>query len=277
MKQFAVKEHAPSLLPDGEWKLAWAEEFDGTELDRSRWDYRLSMMGQRWPSWTDSKDALYLDGQSNAVFKIIRDPEDGHLCCAQLQTGYNFMDQPTKRTVFGNDDLQWPIGKLRNSLYLKKYGYFECRCRLQKKEGWWSAFWLQSPIIGATLDPMESGVEIDAMECFHPGKVHHHNIFTGGYGEDSAQSKIGGKDGLDTEEFHSFGVLWDETGYTFYIDGEEDGKITDKLSAHPLFILISTEVRGYRMAKAGKQPIPEAYDALDDDFLVDHIRVFDRA
>lgn len=43
--EFQVKGHAPSLLPPGNWKLVWYDEFDGTELDRSKWDFRLHMMG----------------------------------------------------------------------------------------------------------------------------------------------------------------------------------------------------------------------------------------
>ena len=33
MNKYEVKEHEPSYLPDGEWKLVWSDEFDGTELD----------------------------------------------------------------------------------------------------------------------------------------------------------------------------------------------------------------------------------------------------
>ena len=36
--EFQVKGQAPSLLPPGNWKLVWYDEFDGTELDRSKWD-----------------------------------------------------------------------------------------------------------------------------------------------------------------------------------------------------------------------------------------------
>ena len=48
MNKFEVKGHEPSYLPEGEWKLVWADEFDGTELDRSTWDYRMSMMQKNW-------------------------------------------------------------------------------------------------------------------------------------------------------------------------------------------------------------------------------------
>ena len=60
MKKFEVKNHEPSFLPDGDWVLAWADEFDGTELDSTKWDYRTSMMGREHPAWV--KVGVTLDG-----------------------------------------------------------------------------------------------------------------------------------------------------------------------------------------------------------------------
>ena len=272
MKEFQINGHHPSILPDGEWSLVFADEFDGVELDRSVWDYRLSMMGKRHPAWTDR--GVHLDGESNVVFTLLE--ENGMPVSSQLQTGYNFMDEPTVPTTFGNDALQWNIGKLKRSPFTHKYGYWECRCRLQQKEGWWSAFWIQSPVIGCSLDPAEAGVEIDVMESFEPGNIVAHNAYCGGYGLDMQRLKVGGGIDLDVTEFHRFGVLWDESGYTFYVDGVEDGRIEGNISHRPEFVLISTEVKGYRSAKRAYAPDDEAYEAIGDTFLVDYVRVFDR-
>ena len=271
MKEFIVKDHAPSWLPEGNWEMVWAEEFDGTELDRSKWDYRHSMMQQPWLAWTDK--GVHLDGKSNAVFTL--QEKDGRIVSSQLQTGYNYMDQPLEETKFCNDHLQWTVGKLKECMYTHGPGYYECYCRLQQMNGWWSAFWIQSPNIGSTPYPADSGVEIDVMESFRPGRIAAHNVFTGGYGLDSKRVKVGGTM-VDETQWHRFGLLWDETGYTFYIDGVEDGKITEFLTARPEFILISTEVRGYR--KEGRTAVPEAREAFEagDTFLVDHIRVFEK-
>lgn len=271
MNEYKVNGHEASWLPEGNWEMVWSDEFDGTELDRSKWDYRMSMMQQSWQAWTDK--GVHLDGNSNCVFTLMMD-ENGNPVSSQLQTGYNYMDEPVERTKFGNDHLQWPIGKLKQSMYLHGPGYYECRCRLQQKASWWSAFWIQSPIIGASIDPAVSGVEIDVMESFRPGKVNGHNVFTGGYGLDNKRIKVGGMEGVSTDEFHRFGVLWDETGYTFYIDGVEDGKVTDFITACPEFILISTEVKGYRYED--HKPVQDAYDNQGDTFLVDYVRVFER-
>lgn len=269
MKKFEIENHEPSFLPDGEWKLVWADEFDGDTLDTTKWDYRLSMMGKNHPAWTDK--GVHLDGNSNAVFTLIK--EGDRLVSSQLQTGYNFMDEPVVETKFGADHLQWNIGKLKENKFTHGCGYYECRCRLQQMRGWWSAFWIQSPIIGSSLDVKESGVEIDIMESFRPGDIAAHNVFTGGYGLDMKRSFIGGKKGIDYTQYHRFGLLWDETGYTFYIDGVEDGKIEEKLTTRPEFILISTEVTGYRYEN--HKPVPVAYEAVGDTFAVDYVRVFD--
>ena len=46
MIEYTVKDHEPSLLPEGyNWELIWNDEFDGMELDETKQDYRLHMMG----------------------------------------------------------------------------------------------------------------------------------------------------------------------------------------------------------------------------------------
>ena len=61
--------------------------------------------------------------------------------------------------------------------------------------------------------------------------------------------------------------------YIFYVDGKEDGRTETAISKRPEFILISTEVDGYRHET--HYPVEAAFDAFDDTFLVDYIRVFD--
>ena len=280
MNEYKVHDHEPSWLPEGNWEMVWHDEFDGTELDRTKWDYRLHMMQRRWPAWTDK--GVHLDGNSNCVFTILE--EDGKIVSSQLQTGYNYMDQPVTQTqsdtTIGKENLQWPLGKLKQSMYLHGHGYYECRCRLQQMEGWWSAFWIQSPVIGASLNAADTGAEIDIMESFHPGKIAGHNVFSGGYGLNSKRIQVPGKIAkeLDEKQWHRFGVLWDENGYIFYIDGEESGRITEEISHRPQFILLSTEVRGYRSIKCNGTFTEDGVKAAKagDTFLVDYVRVFEK-
>lgn len=303
MKEYAVQGHEPSLLPVEGYKLTWSDEFDGTELDTTKWEFRSAMTGQKWPSWTDSKESLYLDGESHAVFTLIRDEKDGHLCCAHLQTGANPCDEPlaNNRTDQGDgvsktlDNMYWRFGKLHEHKKLFKYGYFECRCFLQQKPGWWSAFWMQSPTIGTSLDAKTSGSEVDILESFVPGTMNWNNVFCAGYGVDGRRTKLG-PDGqvlegqlckinrsstiaptrtpIDHSQWHRFGLLWEKDKYTFFVDGKKTCETTNDVSAVPEFLLISTEVYGYR--KEGHQPIEEAYGSVGDHFIVDYVRVFQK-
>ena len=271
MKKYEVKDHEPSLLPDGyEFELVWSDEFDGDTLDETKWDYRLYMMGKRHPAWTD-KGVTIEDGC--AVFRIFE--ENGEIVSSQLQTGYNYMDEPVLPTKFGNSYLQWPIGKLKKSKFTHRYGYYECRCKLQQKDGWWSAFWMQSPIIGASLDPKLTGSEVDIMESFFVGDVHKHNVFTGGYGQDMQRICVGGGYTVPVDEYHTYGLLWTPEKYVFYVDGKEDGEVRENVSAIEEFLLISTETIGYR--HKAHRPTEQAIAAAKegDEFRVDYVRVFD--
>ena len=46
----------------------WSDEFNGAELDRSKWDFRLHMMHQRHKTWTDA--AASLDGKGNLLLRV---------------------------------------------------------------------------------------------------------------------------------------------------------------------------------------------------------------
>lgn len=271
MKQFKVDGHEDSWLPENKnWKLVWNDEFDGTQLDRTKWDYRLCMMGKRHRTWVEN--GVELDGNSNAVFKIFE--KNGEICSSQLQTGYNFMDEPVDlaKNSFGGG-FTWSIGKLHENKFLHKYGYYECRCKLQKKEGWWSAFWLQSPTIGCSINPEEAGIENDIMESFHPGEVAHHVNHYGGYGTDHKSVIHGETKHLNLDVYHRFGMLWRPDGYTFYVDGQKTGHSNAPVSKREQFILISTEVNGYRTDT--QTATDEARAAVGDEFIVDYVRVFD--
>ena len=76
---------------------------------------------------------IELDGNSNVIFTCIE--KDGEICSCQLQTGYNYMDAPHKDDgdCWGGG-LVWPIGKFKKHKFVHGHGYYECRCKLQKKE-----------------------------------------------------------------------------------------------------------------------------------------------
>lgn len=268
MKRFDVEGHMPSFLPEGNWKLVWADEFDGTELDKTKWDFRLNFWGERFEAYTDQ--GVVLDGNSHV--ELHRTEIDGRYVSPQLQTGENSFDVPRKQQDF------WPLGELKAPKFVHRYGYYECRCKFQKyPETMWSAFWMQSPAIGTRNEPEWCGIEADIMEGFSVGKCTTGNIM-GGYGSQCHEEGRVCYDLKETEDgFHYFGMDWSEDGYVFYCDGEEVSRCNGHVSHVPEFLLLTTEVVGYRASNA-KDPAPYLTNGKfeDDAFIVDFVRVFDR-
>ncbi|NLG37582.1 MAG: glycoside hydrolase family 16 protein [Clostridiales bacterium] len=259
--------HAPSLLPEGKrWNLVWNDEFDGDILDRTKWDFRLYLMQRRHSTFTD--EGATLDGDSHLLLNLIE--RDGHYYSPHLQTGSNYLDRPG--ASYGK--FTWPVGKIEKPGFMHKYGYYEIRCKLQTQPGWWSAFWLQSPLIGSTLNPAVSGVEIDIMENFTRDGVISHNIHWNGYGDDHGYLGSGDRKVSDTADgWHYFGCHWSREGYVFYVDGQESWRVDGPVSDTEQFLLISTECMGYRRSEQPDEKLKKA--VLPDAFVVDFVRVYD--
>lgn len=269
MKKYEVKGHVPSFLPEGsEWKLVWNDEFDGPELDTAKWDFRLNFWGKPFDAYTD--EGIVFDGNSN--IELHRVLKDGRYVSPQLQTGSNSFDIPkgTQDNPWGQTYF-WPLGELPEPKFMHRFGYYECRCKFQKEpEIMWSAFWTQSPSIGAAYDPKWCGVESDIMEHFGKGRATTGNIM-GGYGKQFREDGRVNYDLKPTDDgYHVFGMHWTPEKYVFYCDGEVVSTADKDVSHVPQFILLTTEVQGYRSNNVKKV---EKFE--DDAFIVDYVRVFD--
>ncbi|HAZ03396.1 MAG: hypothetical protein A2W90_00055 [Bacteroidetes bacterium GWF2_42_66] len=257
-----------SLPSNKKWRLVWNDEFDGNTLDTTKWSYRLNFWGKRHETLTE--EGASLDGEGNLLLKVYE--KDGNFYSSTLQTGSMYLDNPS---INKGKHPAWPIGKIETPKFMHKYGYYEIRCKLPTKtSGWWPAFWIQSPCIGSTLNPLISGVEIDIMEYFKRDGRTRSAVLWNGYGPHSQGGCSGDelRPGI-TEGYHTFGVDWGSDGlYVFYIDGKETWRFQGPVSGIEEFILVHTECAGYR--EGG--PSPELQkDQLPDYFIVDYVRVFD--
>lgn len=277
MKKFDVGGHEPSFLPAGrDWKLVWNDEFDGKELDRSKWSFRTNFWGNRFPAYTE--EGVVLDGNSNLEIHLVE--KDGQYSSAQLQTATNVFDYLNlneRAGGFCGDSPFWPFQDIPEPKFLHSYGYYECRCKLQQQPGWWSAFWLQAQTPGlSATDPSYCGIEVDIMENFkRDGAVTSGNFFGNYTGNHVSDARVAYT--VNQNQFHRFGVHWSKDGYVFYCDGKETAHSTKGfVSKIPQFILITTECAGYRHTPPA--PCDELKTAvLPDCFTVDYVRVFDEA
>ncbi len=232
---------AQSDPPGNDYTLFWADEFNGSLLDSSKWNYRG--LGKR-RSAINAKDMVQLDGK-------------GHLVLFTQLVGNEI-----RTAMIGTQ------GKFETT-----FGYFECCVRLQRTDGNWSAFWLQSPLMARSGNPTTYGTEIDIYECFESqnGWISH-NLHWGGYGD--AHKHIGsGQVKVEnlSEGYHIFGLEWTPDEYRFFIDGKESWK-TDKAVSHiDEYIILSLEV-GEKQARIVRQ------DAnFLDNISVDWVRVYKKS
>lgn len=220
------------------YKLVWNDEFDGTEVDLSKWNYRAE--GNTRKYGIVSRKTIELDGNGNVALKVLKD-DDGKYYIGQLGT---------------------------QGIYETTFGYFECRAKMNKEFGPHVAFWLQSPEVGNTSDnPEKYGAEVDIFE-YHlkaPNTVHH-NIHWNGYGD--AHKSTGKK--IDMPEikdgFHTFGLEWTKDEYIFYVDGKETWRTTTAVSHRNEYMILSTELTGW-----GGDP---ATGNFPDEVVFDYVRVY---
>lgn len=89
MEDYILSGHEPSRLPaEKNWQLIWNDEFDGTELDTSKWGFRLNFWGKPFPAFTT--EGVVLDGQSHLQLHVVK--KGDQYCSPHLQTASLFYD-----------------------------------------------------------------------------------------------------------------------------------------------------------------------------------------
>lgn len=221
------------------YRLFWSDEFDGVELDMTKWSHRYP--GPRH-SAVNVPEMVSLDG-------------DGHLIITTRRVG-----DEVHTGMIGTQ------GKFETT-----YGYFECRVKLQRTHGNWSAFWLQSPDFGEFIgDPARSGAEIDIYECFEAkNEWITQNVHWDGYGEHHKHVGSGhiSYPGL-LDGWRVFGLEWTPDEFVFYVDGEESWRTDKGLSRRDEYIILSMEARPKHARVALSR------ENFEDAVAFDYVRVY---
>ncbi len=225
-------------IPVKGYKLVWSDEFDGTAMDPTKWDYRDT--GPRRDA-VNVKETVALDGEGHLVLTTKRSGDTYHTAMIGTQ------------------------GKFETT-----FGYFECRVQLQKEMGHWSAFWLQTPTLGKEIgNTAASGTEIDVFEYMRSvGDGVAHNLHWDGYKKDhKTAGRRAAVPGL-SKGWHTFGLLWTQNEYVFYVDGNETWRSDKAISQRTQYIILSLEV--------GKLAGDISKATLPDSLYVDYVRVYQK-
>ncbi|MGN0538763.1 MAG: family 16 glycosylhydrolase [Candidatus Fimenecus sp.] len=294
-----------TLSPD-EWKLTFEDNFEF--FDKTKWKVNTSI----------DKGNPELNGIRRDCFYAIDDDilfvKDGKLYIrtmwknGELGEGWYSAMLETSQAVHN----EYALSENYKG-FSQVRGYFEVRCKVSKAVGIWSAFWLMpdNDIAFSDKDIQfsgEDGVEIDVMESPHAYRWAQRNknqnihvIHADGY-DDRLKSVSSPSFYVPNMygDFHTYGVMWDEDKYSFYIDGYKTWETEHIYKGKkmgickvPEYLLLSTEVAGTfengvhypGLVKNGKNGKWEKFwcgnpDKNDKskayDFIIDYVKCYSR-
>ena len=200
------------LLVAQDWKIVWQDEFNGNELSG-------------WSLWPDNKK--HFNAQNS--LKSVR-VEDGKL----------------KIKVFTENGKHYSAAISTENSFRAKYGRWEAKVKLNTPSGAYTDFWLYSRKM---TDKKPSGHEID---IFEHRKVDSDNkdisdliicgVHSNGYEENHSYEGYTTPNLNINNNWHIFGLEWNDKEYIFFIDGILIHKIK-KTTDENLFPIFSVEVR----------------------------------
>ena len=231
-----------------EEEVLFFENFSGTSLNTSIWNYKLGDGCPNLCGWGNNERQVYT--KENVQVK------DGSLIITATKdsTSY-FSGRITTKNKF---EFQ--------------YGTIEAKMKLPEGSGLWPAFWMLGSNISEVGWP-KSG-EIDIMEYVgkKPHEIHTTLHTQDSYGQ-SKNTKISTIETIE-EGFHTYKAKWTEESITFYIDDNEvyvfNPKVKDENTwpfNQPFYILVN-------MAIGGNFGGPEVDDNIfPKQFEIDYIKV----
>ncbi len=187
-------------LPE-EYKLVWADEFDGDKVNLDNWSFVLWDVGKVNNEWQE-----YVENTDN--YKVT----NGRLYITATKTGDNEKGGYTSTRLSSQKKQEF------------KYGRIEFRAKMMKGKGTWPALWM----LGSNHDEAgwpECG-EIDILEYvgYQPNTVHCNIHTKSDYGYTNNKTSINLK--TTEEDFHTYGIIWTNEKIQFYIDSPNNIKNT---------------------------------------------------
>ncbi|MEM8598771.1 MAG: glycoside hydrolase family 16 protein [Bacteroidota bacterium] len=259
----AVTQEIPDAqaTPAG-WSLVWSDEFDGTEVDESKWEFQLGDGCPDLCGWGNAELQNYTR-ETSVV-------SDGTLKITARQNivGGDTTYTSSRLRTLGNGD--WT------------YGRFEVSAKLPIGQGMWPAIWLL--FSEDTYGGWAASGEIDIMEAV--GNKPDEIFGTIHYGGPFPQNVFKGRDlklaaGTFSDDFFVFAIEWEEGEIRWYVNNvlyqtltSEDWFTTgsDNPAApfdHAFHMILNVAVGG------NLPGAPDATTQFPQTMEVDYVRVYE--
>lgn len=240
--------------PDAGWRLVFEDDFEGTELDLTKWSYNYTWgRTHNHQAYMDEKQVTVDDGKLKiTAVPWIADENRGSTDKWSNQFG----------TIYYN----CTSGAVNtNGKFNFTYGYIEGSFKMSD-EGTWPAFWTLNA--NGAWPP-----EIDILEVPKARDVHH---FYYHYSHNGGETSFGGTStDMDKRNgFHTYGCEWGPNYMHFYFDGKQISTNWNDMCSEgvDMYLIINLAVGGW----AGAIKEADLSNYLPSTYECDWVRVWQR-
>lgn len=194
-----------------DWKLKWADEFDGAQINPKHWDFDLgdgffNYEANQWiGGWGNNELQNYTDRPINAKVK------DGRLLITAQKESYQGRGYTSARLKSRARDGTPLINQL--------YGRIEIKAKLPVGQGIWPAIWMLPQ--DETYGTWAASGEIDILEAkgHEPNKIHGTIHYGSRWPANASSSKLYDlPSGQTIAEFHTYAIEWEPGEIRWYCD-----------------------------------------------------------
>jgi len=256
----------PTGVP-GSWKLKFNDDFNGSSLDLTKWIMCNPSFGNGNPCtpWNNEQQLFNTATTNNPNVTVT----NGQLHLTATKTGGQIYSGMVST---GPDKFNYKNPGYQSFQYT--YGIYEGRVKFPKGNGFWPSMW-QLPDQDKYGGWPDSG-EYDVVEI--AGNKPNYAYWTahwGGSGGECGHPCGGGEGSIADASagFHTYALDWEPDSLTWYVDGVQKAKVTDKggIQTHPFYIIANFSVGGdwgpLQGAPDGSTPFPTSMD-------IDYLRVW---
>jgi beta-glucanase (GH16 family) len=243
-------------LDDGQWVCIWADEFEGDEIDLTKWSFQTGGDG-----WGNNEVQYYREENASIV--------DGKLVITAKNESFGGRQYTSARLTT----------RYRGDF---RYARVIVRAKMPSGVGTWPAIWMM-PTMNAYGTWPNSG-EIDIMEhvgyqpnvihtTIHTAKFNHNDNTQLGYSKTIQNAET---------EFHDYEIIWSPGSIESFVNGERYGQFAysaafnqeiDYHRAFPFdqlfYIILNVAVGGNWGGREGVDP-----EAFPTSMEVDYVRVY---
>jgi beta-glucanase (GH16 family) len=228
--------------------LVWGDEFDGSALNTSDWNYETGGGG-----WGNNELEVYTNSADNSFLK------DGFLTIKAIKNPYNGDYTSARLTTKGKKEFT--------------YGRIDIRAKMPVGQGMWPALWMLGGNISSAGWP--GCGEIDIMEYLGNDPLTVYG--TAHYSDGGHQSKGGHYAVTSTqkynEKFHVFTILWQEGSIDWFVDYHKYFSVSSSTVKFDAFNLPQFFI--FNVAVGGAWPgNPDGTTVFPQSMVVDYVRVF---